>query len=210
MQQARQAAEALVRDSLGPYAALVDALQQTLPADFIWVRDITLSNSIWGNRLPTLRRPLAGVHALGGGIGQGLPMGIGAALAANGNKTVVLVGDGGLMLNLGELATAAQEKLNLLLIVMNDGGYGVIRNIQDIHYGGRRCYADLHTPDFATLSNALRIEYFCVTQPEDVNDTVRRALAVEKPTLLEIDMAKMGNFAKPFAGPPVRENDSEG
>ncbi len=46
------------------------------------MRDVTLSNSIWGNRLLNLYHPLSGVHALGGGIGQGLAMGIGAAVAA--------------------------------------------------------------------------------------------------------------------------------
>jgi len=61
---------------------------------------------------------------MGGGIGQGLPMAIGAALAAPGRKTVALAGDGGLQLSFGEFVTLVQEDADVLLIVMNDGGYG--------------------------------------------------------------------------------------
>ena len=56
-----------------------------------------------------VERPPRRGHALGGGIGQGLPMAIGAAIAGTGKKTIALVGDGGLQLNIGELATAVQE-----------------------------------------------------------------------------------------------------
>jgi acetolactate synthase-1/2/3 large subunit len=61
---------------------------------------------------------------------------------------VGLVGDGGLSLNLGEVATLAQEKANVTLLIMNDGGYGVMRGIQDKYFGGRQYYNELHTPDF--------------------------------------------------------------
>ncbi|WP_459617313.1 thiamine pyrophosphate-dependent enzyme, partial [Enterobacter hormaechei] len=100
--------------------------------------------STWGNRHLNIFSPRAGVHALGGGIGQGLAMGIGAAVGAAGTapgrKTFVLAGDGGFILNLGELATAVQERADMLIVLMNDQGYGVIKNIQDAAYGGRRCY----------------------------------------------------------------------
>ena len=43
----------------------------------------------------------------------------------------------------------------MVIVLMNDKGYGVIRNIQDAQYGGRRCYADLHTPDYALLCKSI-------------------------------------------------------
>ena len=124
---ARAVAEKLLQADIGPYAQLVEALQNAigkrLGGRFIWVRDITISNSTWGNRLLKLVDPRAGVHAVGGGIGQGLPMAIGAALTAPDRKVIALVGDGGVALSLGELATAVQERTDILLIVMNDRGY---------------------------------------------------------------------------------------
>ena len=91
--------------------------------------------------------PRDNVFPRGGGIGQGLGMAIGAALAAR-PATVVLVGDGGLAVHFGELLTLAQERPWLVLLVFNDGGYGVLRNMQD-GYGDRRSGVDLVTPDFA-------------------------------------------------------------
>ena len=68
----RAAAEKLVRDGLGPYERLVAELQRAAGRDFVWVRDVTVSNSTWGNRSLHIGGPRDGVHALGGGIGQGV------------------------------------------------------------------------------------------------------------------------------------------
>ncbi len=204
---AREAAEAALRRTIAPYDALLDALVASLPREAVWVRDVTLSNSMWGNRRPRLVGPRDGVHALGGGIGLGLPMAIGAALAAGagGRKTVALIGDGGLMLNVGELATAVELSADLVLLVMNDRGYGVIRNIQDAHYGGRRMYADLHTPDLAALARGFGAGYAKLTDLACAETTLRAALTQPGPTLVEVDMTAIGPFATAFAGPPVRK-----
>ena len=69
-----------MRDGLGPYERLVAELQRAAGRDFVWVRDVTVSNSTWGNRSLRICGPRDGVHALGGGIGQGMQMAIGAAL----------------------------------------------------------------------------------------------------------------------------------
>src|SRR5690606_29121252 len=156
--------------------------------------DVTISNSTWGNRLLPLYHPRAGVHALGGGIGLGLAMAIGAALAAPQRKTVCLVGDGGLQLGLGELATLAQEKPDVVVVLMNDRGYGVIRNIWDAHYGGRRAYADLHTPDFAGLAQSMGIEYLSIGNEKEFDPMLERAFARQGPRLVEVDMTQVGPY----------------
>jgi acetolactate synthase-1/2/3 large subunit len=194
-----------VTEGLGPYSELVLALQSAVGRDYNWVRDVTISNSTWGNRLLKIFAPRAGVHALGGGIGQGLQMAIGAALAKTASKTVCLVGDGGLMVNVGELATAVQEKANVLVVLMNDQCYGVIRNIQDAQYDGRRYYVDLHQPDFAQFCASLGLHHQRLTSIEDVAQMVENGLAHDGPSMLEVDMLSVGQFAARFAGPPVRE-----
>jgi acetolactate synthase-1/2/3 large subunit len=175
-----------------------------MPKGAPWVRDITLSNSTWGNRYLELDDPRQGVHSLGGAIGQGVPMAIGAALGRPETKTVALVGDGGFMLAAGEVATAVQERANVVYILMNDGGYGVIRNIQDAHYGGRRAYADLVTPDFAKLAASVGLAHRRAGSVAAFAEAFGAALAAPGPAIVEVDMKALGPFAKPFAGPPVR------
>src|SRR5262249_58290975 len=109
----RQSAEKLAA-ALGPYRVVADALQaRVAEGRHSFVRDVTLSNSTFGNRYVHLAAPHLGVHALGGGIGQGIAMAIGAALASHPAKTIALVGDGGAMVSLGELATAAETQAEI-------------------------------------------------------------------------------------------------
>jgi acetolactate synthase-1/2/3 large subunit len=208
VQRARAQAEAFVNSTIGPYVALKDGVQAAAGKALWWVRDITLSNTMWGNRAPVLDHPRAGVHALGGGIGQGLAMGIGAAIAsaehALGRKTVVLAGDGGFMLNLGELACAVQERADVLVLLMNDRRYGVIRNIQDAVYGSRHCYVDLHTPDFAALCASMQAAYFRLDDPAATTGLLKQALQRSGPVVVEVDMQAWGDFPVKFAGPPKK------
>ena len=204
VRQARARADEALRRTLGPYEDVVDALRAWMPNDARWVRDVTVSNSTWGNRFIPLRSPRAGVHALGGGIGQGLPMAIGAALASTA-KTVALTGDGGLQLCIGELATFVQEQADMLLLVMNDRGYGVIRNIQDHAFGGRHYLADILTPDFQAIAAAIGLPAVRVTDTASFESALRAFGDRPGPAMLEVDMLAFGPYAAAFAGPPVRE-----
>ncbi|MCP4327925.1 MAG: thiamine pyrophosphate-binding protein [Alphaproteobacteria bacterium] len=201
---ARGAAENMVEAGLGPYVRIADGIRAAAGHDTIWVRDVTILNSSWGNRAPSLTDPRHGVHAVGGGIGQGLPMAIGASLAAEGQPTLALLGDGGLQLCLGELATAVQEQIDLVIVVMNSRGYGVIKNIQDAHFGGRHYYTDLLTPDFSQICHAIGMKHDRLESLERVEESLGGALNSKGPRMVEIDMAAIGDFAQPFAGPAVR------
>jgi acetolactate synthase-1/2/3 large subunit len=208
LRRAHEQAVAALRDGLGPYAALVDAIQAEAGTQFNWVRDVTVSNSTWGNRELRLHDPRAGVHALGGGIGLGLAMAIGAAVGAQaygtGRKTYCLSGDGGFALQLGELACAVQEKADFKIVLMNDRAYGVIKNIQDAQYGGRKVYADLHTADFGLLAQSLQFEHRVLKNIADARGQLAELGGRPGPAMLEIDMTTIGGFKTAFAGPPVK------
>jgi acetolactate synthase-1/2/3 large subunit len=165
--------------------------------------DVTISNSTFGNRYVSLAAPHLGVHALGGGIGQGVPMAIGGAIAGGEVKAVALVGDGGTQLCLGELTTLADEDCNLVVVMMNDRAYGVISNIQDAQFEGRRAYCRLRTPDFGLLARSIGLAHVKVDRIEDFAPAFDRALATPGAVMLEVDMTTIGPFARPFGGPPA-------
>ena len=144
-----------------------------------------------------------GVHALGGGIGQGIAMGIGAALVDGEAKTIGLVGDGGAQLGISELITSVEEDANIVYILMNDKAYGVIQNIQDNLYDGRRHYSALKTPDFALLCQSVGMTHAVVDDVAGFADALDAALATSGPIVLEVDMLAIGPFAEPFGGPPA-------
>ena len=187
-------AQAAFIDTLGAYGTFSGQLRKIMPADAIWARDVTQNNTTWGNRVFPLSAPNLNVYPVGAGIGQGLCLGIGAAAAAANRKTVVMTGDGGFFLNVGELWTAVQENLDITVIVMNDRGYGVIKRIQDATAQGRRFYADLQSPDIEKLAALSDIPYFRVSRADTFGETVARALAIKGLTMVEVDMTAVGEF----------------
>ena len=201
---ARVASEAALRKTLGPYAEVADTLLAKVgPGRHPWVRDVTISNSTFGNRYVRIAAPHLGVHALGGGIGQGIAMAIGAAMAGEPAKTVALLGDGGAQLMIGELATAVEMEAPIAFVLMNDRGYGVIRNIQDAQYGGRHVFSNILTPDFSLICQAVGLPHIRVASVDAFAPALDRAIAAAGPCLVEVDMTAIGAFAQSFAGPPA-------
>ncbi|WP_265556790.1 thiamine pyrophosphate-binding protein [Serratia grimesii] len=197
-----QQAESALRQQSGEYAKLNDAIAAALPQDGLLVRDITVSGSVWGSRLFRAISPLCNIHSLAGAIGMGLPMAIGTAIANPQRKVVGLVGDGGLALGLGELATMAQEQANITLLIMNDGGYGVMRGIQDKYFAGRQYYNELHTPAFTLVAEAMGLKAWKVDNAAQFNGVLAEAINYPGPSVVEVDMNSIGPLT--FAGPPQK------
>lgn len=200
---ARAQSEGSLRDLLGPYRDLAETISQRVAdGKRPWVRDVTISNSTFGNRYVKIADPRLGVHALGGGIGQGVAMGVGAALAGA-PKSIVLIGDGGTQLGIAEMITAVEEQAPLVYVLMNDQCYGVIRNIQDAQYDSRHHYSSLRTPDFAAHCASIGLPHRRISSMEDFAPALDEALAAEGPQLVEVDMIAIGPFAESFSGPPA-------
>jgi len=100
-----------------------------------------------------------------GTLGYAFPAALGAALADRG-PVVAIAGDGGFLYAAGELATVAQEQIPLTLVIVDDGGYGMLRYDQDVT-GADRYGVDLVTPDFCALAGAFGIRAQHVDGLED-------------------------------------------
>ena len=189
---ARARAAETYRDSLGPYATFPAQLRKAMPRDALWVRDATVAGATWAHRLMPVFGPRDSVHPVGAGIGPGLPLGIGAALAAPCRKTVMLAGDGGFAMNMTELWTAAQENVDLAIIVMNDGIYAAIGHIQDAFQDGRRYFGTLNGPALEGLAALAHMPFSRVATPEAFGPAVAAAIAHPGPALVEVDMRAIG------------------
>lgn len=189
------------RETLGLYAPLPQIVRDAMPRDALWVRDISFHQTTWANRIFPVFGPRDSVYSVGAAIGTGMPLAIGAAIAAPGRKTVAMCGDGGFVLNLGEIMTAAQERPDLCLLVMNDGGYGVIRHIQNSTGSGPNYYDALLAPDFERLAQSAHMPYWRATSLDEVGRHLAAALERDGPTLVEVDMKSIGPFTPKFQAP---------
>jgi acetolactate synthase-1/2/3 large subunit len=190
-----------LRDTLGPWENVLDAIREVLPKDAILVRDVTIPATVWGARLIERHIPRTTVHASAGGIGQGLPMAIGAQIAAPSKTVVLMAGDGGLLLNIGEMAVARQENAPVVVILFDDNGYGVLRNIQNANFDGRTIGVDMKSPDFVAIAHAFRFGSRRIKSADEFRTAFAQAIASREPAVLVIDCDAVGPMKKIFAGP---------
>jgi acetolactate synthase-1/2/3 large subunit len=187
----RDAVRASIRAQIGPdYEAIMDAIRDLLPRDGIIVRDATVPAYLWGNRLIPIYEPRTSIHSTSAAIGPGLPLAIGAAIGS-GRRAALIQGDGGFMLNIAELATAAQYHVPLVICLFNDRGYGVLRNIQANTFEGRQTGVDLATPDFVMVARGMGVDAVAVDSAAAFRDAFATALDRDGPTLIDIDMLKL-------------------
>ncbi len=197
----RKAVRTQLRETLGPYEKFLDGMKEVLPRDTILVRDVTVQANVWGSRLYEIYEAGTSIHASGGGIGQGLPTAIGAQVGCKDKTVVLMAGDGGFMVNAGEMVTAAEEQLPLIIILFDDSGYGVLRNIQDAAYG-RQIAVDLLSPDFVKMAEAMHFDAVKIQSADEFVRELKKSMDNRKPSMIVVDMDKVGPMAKPFGGPP--------
>ncbi|WP_346836932.1 5-guanidino-2-oxopentanoate decarboxylase [Microbulbifer sp. SAOS-129_SWC] len=165
--------------------AWVQALREALPQDGVLVTDSTQLAYNTNHALP-LYSPRSHLTCTTGygTLGFALPAAIGARLAGE-RDVVALIGDGGLMFTLGELAVAVEQQQALPILVWNNAGYGEIRDFMD-DAGVAREGVELRTPDFVALARSFGAEGCRIDRPEQLADAVAEALARNTPTLIEI------------------------
>lgn len=198
---AREEARRIQRVGLGAHEEFADAIAEVFPVQSPIARDVTIASSSWGNRLLPIHEPATNIFPRGGGIGQGLGMALGAALGRPDVPTLGIAGDGGLAVHFGELLTMAQENPWLVLLVFNDGGYGVLRNMQ-LAQGKPESAVDLHTPDFGRLAAAIGLDYARIGERAEVRPVLAEAVAGRQAILVEVDLSTYGEMNQAFT-PPV-------
>jgi thiamine pyrophosphate-dependent acetolactate synthase large subunit-like protein len=174
---------AAYRESDAEAITFLDAVERALPADAALVCDMCIPGYWLGgfHRTPAPRRLS---YPLGWGtLGCAFPQALGAALGGTG-PVVSISGDGGFLYACGELATAAQERIPLTAVIVDDGGYGMLRFDQDLK-GDPHEGVDLHTPDFVALARAFGLRADSVEGlGERFEGMLGHHLRLQEPTVL--------------------------
>ena len=190
------------KNNLGAYKDFPETIRKVLPENGMWVRDVTISNSMWGNRSMFINEPEQNIYPVGAAIGPGLALAVGASIGSKSNKTIAMCGDGGFMLNLPDLWTAVETNCDVVFLIMNDKGYGVIKHIQDSMYGGRNFFADLIGPNLEELANVANMKYSRIDHAIDLEKKLKDAIKFSGPVLLEVNVHSVGEMPRYFAPPP--------
>ncbi|MDC0067634.1 thiamine pyrophosphate-binding protein [Gammaproteobacteria bacterium] len=194
---ARQARTSVRKRMGADFEDIMDCIRTHLPRQGNIVRDATIPAYMWGNTLIPILEPGTSMHTTSAAIGPGLPLGIGASIGSK-QKSVIIQGDGGFMLNIAELATAAQYNVPVVVCVFNDQGYGVLRRIQSSQFEGRNTGVNLSTPDFAVVAEGMGVKGVSVKGVDDFQQAFKDAMSHNGPVLLDIDQSTLKPMKLPI------------
>ena len=127
-------------------------------------------------------------------MGWGLPAAIGAFYARRKkiNNIICLTGEGGLQMNLQELATVMHNKIPLKIFIFNNGGYLTIKQTQILGFKGRIMGADkksgLSFPNYNKIANSHKMEYMKIKNHSGLSNKIKNILKNKKPIICEIMM----------------------
>jgi benzoylformate decarboxylase len=121
-----------------------------------------------------------------GGLGHGLPASVGIALGRPGIRTVCVIGDGSAMYSIQALWTAAQRKLPLTVVVLNNSGYGAMRSFGQVMQVRNVPGLDLPGIDFVKIAEGLGCDAVRVTKSAELAPALKRGLAHDGTSLIEV------------------------
>ncbi|MBX5470789.1 MAG: thiamine pyrophosphate-binding protein, partial [Thermoleophilaceae bacterium] len=161
----------------------LDSFERAVPDDAVVVADMCIPG-YWLGGFHPVSGPRRLAYPMGWGtLGYGFPLAIGSALAGAG-PVVSVSGDGGFLYACGELATVAQEQVPLTAVIVDDGGYGMLRFDQR-EAGDPTFGVDLRSPDFEALARSFGVEAETVEGLGDrFAEALARQVADERPTVL--------------------------
>jgi acetolactate synthase-1/2/3 large subunit len=187
---------------LGPCVA---AMRERLPADSI-ICNGAGNYSGWWHRYWHYAGPVCQLAPTAGAMGYGVPAATAAAMRHRDRQVVALAGDGCFLMNGQELATAVAHGADMLVIVVDNGGYGTIRMHQEREFPGRVSGTELSNPDFAALARAYGCWAETIEATADFAPALDRALAEPGVKLLhlktDIEVITAGTTISALRKPP--------
>ncbi len=182
---ARLQAEQEVHELTSFQLPIVNALRQEMDRDAVLVSGVT-NVAYWANlAYPVYEPDTYLTSSYFATLGFAFPTALGAKVARPERQVVALTGDGGFLYDVGELATAVQHGINIVVVVFNDNAFGASLNDQQTRYQGRVIGTQLHNPDFVKLAESFGAVGMRA-QPEEFGPGLRQALSAQRPVLLEV------------------------
>ena len=123
-------------------------------------------------------------------MGYAFPASIGASILKNKSKVICIDGDGSIQMNIQELQTVKTNNLPIKIFVLNNNGYGIIKQFQELYlnkrYEATTPKAGVTNPNFKKISKAYGINYSIIKNNTMINSTLKKVLRSNKPEFIEI------------------------
>jgi acetolactate synthase I/II/III large subunit len=176
---------------LEPQVSFLKAMRAALPEDGIFVDEVTQLGFAARLALPVYhpRTYLSAGHQ--DSLGWGLGVALGAKVACPDKQVLAIAGDGGLMYQLGDLATAVQHNIPIVVVVFDNGMFGNVKRIQQEAYGGRTIASDLKNPDYLKIAEGFGLHAARARTASELQTAITRAFAANVPALIHVPCGDM-------------------
>ena len=170
---------------------VIETLHKLTKGDAIITTEVG-QNQMWTAQFFPFDHPNTFITSGGlGTMGFGLPAAIGVKCAFPDKQVVDIAGDGSIQMNIQELATAAQHKINVKIVLLNNGYLGMVRQWQELFYEKRYSHTDMtYAPDFVKLAEAFGVVGLRATKPEDVESVLKQGLSLNCPVLMDFRVSR--------------------
>ena len=125
-------------------------------------------------------------------MGYAFPASIGASVALNKGKIICIDGDGSIQINIQELQTVVYNKLPIKIIIMNNNGYGIIKQFQELYlkkrYEATTAATGVVNPDFKKVSKAYGINYTLISNHKNLIKNLKKPIMSNKPEFIEVTL----------------------
>jgi Thiamine pyrophosphate-requiring enzymes [acetolactate synthase, pyruvate dehydrogenase (cytochrome), glyoxylate carboligase, phosphonopyruvate decarboxylase] len=185
-------------------------LSDHLPADAIICVDIG-QNQMWAAQSLKIKKHQRFITQGGmGAMGSALPMAIGAAFAEPDKPIIVITGDGGFQLNIQELQTVYHHKLNIKIILLNNKGYGMVKQFQEQYFNSRlqSTVIGYSCPDFQEVVSAYKISSNKIIDNDEIDKKLKELFISKEAKFLEVNiMPDYKALPKLSVGRPVEDQE---
>jgi len=166
-------------------------------------------NQMWAAQNYVFKNPRTLITSGGlGTMGFGLPSALGASFGQPDRKVIAITGDGGFQMTVSELATASQYNVPVIIVMLNNGFLGMVRQWQQLFYEKRYSSTEIGSsnPDFVNLAESYGVNAVRVQTESDFTQQFSKALSMEGPMLIEVVINKEDNvFPMVPGGKPLSE-----
>ncbi|MDH5755130.1 MAG: biosynthetic-type acetolactate synthase large subunit [Nitrospinota bacterium] len=186
---------------------VIEEIDRVTGGDAIFATEVG-QNQMWAAQYLTLKNPRTFLTSGGlGTMGYGFPAAIGAQAAFPDKVVFDIAGDGSIQMNIQELGTAVQQRLPVIIAILNNGFLGMVRQWQQLFHGNRYSYTCMESqPDFVKLAEAYGALGIRATLPEEVGPALERAIAARRPTIIDFVVDREENvYPMVPAGSPINK-----
>jgi acetolactate synthase-1/2/3 large subunit len=173
---------------------MIEAVYEATGGDAIVTSDVG-QHQMWTAQYFHFNKPRRWINSGGlGTMGFGLPAAMGAKVGCPDDTVVCIAGDGSVQMNMQELATCAQEGIDIKVFIMNNGYLGMVRQWQELFWDKRYSHVDMgQFPDFVKLADAYGATGMRLEDKKTLVDGMKEAIATPGPVLVDVRVTREEN-----------------